>query len=948
MLGKILAKASDKQTLLLPKIQPIGDIDAEDFLSDDASLQVHQAISRTGQLLMMLDLLKDWALQNPHLSIAGEISTSALKSLNLATSLLELFDHMEVEETNLENLAEAYQADLSEHRTSILTVLELLKIKLPQKLKDEKLIGPSARRSLLIRLEAERIASAKLKGPIIAAGSTGTIPATRHLLKTIACHPQGAVVLPGVDQYMADDQWGMIGPDHPQFTLRTLIASLGVERHEIITLGQTDVSRTILSSEIMRPSASTDTWHTVLPSLKGQLETALHGLNLVSARDRHLEARSIALIMRKALETPHKTAALVTPDRDLALRVKSELLRWDINIDDSAGTPLTNHGLASLAALSLRSLSNGLKSADILAVLAHADCTLGFTRDELLRQLRHFEIVVLRGFANDIGPEGWQLAFARAKQAKQSKARLHSLAMSLTDEDWNLLAEFVEKLTEIFTRFGAQTESGNLHFISGFKALLMQLAPDADWSKPANQIFKNVLEQLEKEAHRLATSTLQDWLEIVLHILEQQTLPSSDVTHPRLSIYGVLEARLLHADIMIVGGMNEGVWPVQPDSGPWLNRPMRSIFHMQQPERDIGAAAHDFVQALGFKTVYITWCQRLQKSPQIPSRWILRLQTVLAAAGLSATLQDGQFWLELAHSLDAGAVMMPVGKPKPCPPIATRPRQFSVTEVEKLIRDPYAIYAKKILKLEPLPVLSREPDAALRGTLFHNALKIWNERMPEKSFDANLAGLIEAGEEAFANLHDDPEIKIFWWPRFARIAQWLAKQDIELRTTVQNVFAEVQGSLTFSVGAISHILTARADRIDIFRNKSARILDYKSGKPPTAKEVISGISPQLPLEAAILSKNGFKTIGPALVEEFLYVQITGSNPAGDLKYIDPGLNLTIDELAQKHLSGFQQLLSRYQNKSQAYLPRVAIQKDRDFSDYDHLSRHLEWILAGEK
>jgi ATP-dependent helicase/nuclease subunit B len=947
-LADSFAKQSGKKALLLPKIQPIGDIDLADFGDNSSNSGISEAISRTGYLLMLLDLLKDWAAQNPQVLIANEIAMSSVKSLALATSLLELVEQMEVEETNLDALADAYLSDLSEHRNSILSLLGLLKVELPRKLYEEKRIGPAARRSLLIRLEAHRIATARLKGPIIAAGSTGTIPATRQLLKTIAHHPQGAVILPGLDQYMSDEDWEIIGSDHPQFTLRTLVSALELERQDIKVLGQPNTARNYLSSEMMRPSASTEKWHTLLPPMTRDFNLALDKLCILAARDRHIEARSIALILRNALEIPGQTAALVTPDRDLAKRVKTELLRWNISIEDSAGEPLINHGLASLAALTLDAISNGIKSSDILGLLSHVDCTMGMTREKFLHQLRNFEIVVLRGYSNDIGPAGWKQGFMRALEAKHANSRAHSLIGILGVEDWQSLEHFIDNLTDIFSTFFTQVDKGNSECLSGFRTLLKQLAPEADWSKPENHILEKTLEQLAQDAFRLKSSSSKEWFEILLQMLREQKLQTYEFSHPRLAMYGVLEARLLPADILILGGLNEGTWPAQPNPGPWLNRSMRSTFQMQQPERDIGVSAHDFVQALGYKTVYITWSQRLLGSPQIPSRWILRLQAVLAAVGLKQPLQNGSYWLDMAQAIDASETLTPFNKPQPKPPITTRPLQFSVTEVEKLIRDPYAIYAKKILKIEPLPALSREPGAALRGTLFHNALKIWNQQQPIHMLDNSLRILLVAGEEVFSSLKDDPEIRSFWWPRFKTIAAWMVSQEFEFRKNAQTVSAELEGHLSFSIEGVHHRLTARADRIDILKNSRARILDYKSGQPPTAKEVISGMSPQLSLEAAILAGGGFKGIDSSGAEEFIYVHITGSNPPGDLIYIDPTPKISLDELAQKHLNGFRNLLTKYQRATQAYFPRVALQKEEQPSDYDHLSRHLEWMLAGDQ
>ncbi len=947
ILGSILAQHSGQRTLLLPTIKPIGDIDDGRLQDDGSAADIPAAISRTGQVLLMLDILKNWAANNPQAKIAAEIQASQIQSLGLANSLLQLVDQMETGETNFNQLSEAYNVELSDHRTALLDLLGLLKIELPQRLMQENLMGPSARRSLLIRLEATRISNSKLRGPIIAAGSTGTIPATRALLKAIAHHEQGAVVLPGLDLEMTEEDWSSIGSDHPQFSLQNLIADIKVERQNVVALSKGNPQRNFMSAELMRPSTTAEQWHVVLKGRSEEMSKAIAQLHVIKAPDRHIEARSIALILRHALETPHQTAALVTPDRDLAQRVKTELLRWDIVIDDSAGEPLHHYGIAALATQLLQSLANGLSFADLLALLSHPDATLGLNRDDYLKNLRHLEIAVLRDYSTESGLVGLQQSLARAIDAKRRNLRAHSLVASMTEDDWLSLQRFVKSLLDILIPLQRENiQSGEDH-IAVFEDTLNKLAPEADWTKPANQIFASVLEELHAEAKRLPRSHFSSVAPILAHVLREKTFQFVRSTHPRLAIYGVLEARLVPSDIIILGGLNEGRWPAQPDPGPWLNRPMRTLFGMQMPERDIGVSAHDFTQALGYAKVYLTCSKRLDGAPQIPSRWLLRLQTIIEAAGLLADSANDRSWVELAQSLDVSPVQAPHDKPKPKPPLAARPIQFSVTEVERLIRDPYAIYAKRILRLEPLQALARPPDAALRGTLYHEALKIWNQQQASSLAEDSYTLLVQAGEQVFKPLRKNPEISAFWWSRFKRIAAWIAEEEPKFREALTSLHAEISGRIEFDIASTSHRLTAKADRIDILTDGTARTIDYKSGTPPSAKTVRSGISPQLPLEAAILLANGFPNLNCKSVAEMMYLHITGSRPAGEVKDIASIENQSLDDLAKAQLEGFKALLGKYQNLVQAYYPRAAIQMEDAPTDYDHLSRYREWMLAGE-
>lgn len=947
ILGSILAENCGRNSLLLPNIKPIGDIDDGRLQDAGAAADIPAAISRTGQLFVMLDILKNWAIQNPQAKITAEIQASHIQSLGLAGSLLQLVDQMETGETNLDLLTEAYQVELSDHRTALLNLLGLLKIELPKRLMQENLMGPAARRSQLIRLEANRISQSKLSGPIIAAGSTGTIPATRALLKAIANLQNGAVVLPGLDLEMRNEDWTSIGPDHPQFSLKTLIEEMEVERRDIIALSTGNPNRNFMSSELMRPSSSAEKWHEVLKKRTSEMSTAIEKLHFVNAPDRHIEARAIALILRHALETSTQTAALVTPDRDLAQRVKTELVRWGIVIDDSAGEPLHHHGMAALATLVLQGLENGLTSADLLALLSHADCTLGMEREDFRKNLRLLEIAVLRGYSSGNGLDALKQSFTRAIEAKRKNSHAHVLVSNMSDDDWISLQKFIENIkATLMPLLQTNHHSGEEHLVN-FETILKKLAPEADWTKPENQSFYAALEELHDQAFRLQRSDFSSVSPIILHVLREKTFQFARLTHPRLAIYGVLEARLVPCDILVMGGLNEGRWPATPDPGPWLNRPMRTLFGMQLPEREIGVSAHDFTQGLGYANVYLTCSKRLDGAPQMPSRWLLRLQTIIQAAGLAAEVLDTNSWIDLALALDASPSQAPHEKPKPHPALAARPTSFSVTEVEKLIRDPYSIYAKKILKIEPLQELERTADAALRGTLYHEALKIWNQQQTGSLSEDPHNLLLQIGKKVFEPLRGDPEISAFWWSRFTRIAAWVAAVEPNFRQTLTKVHAEISGHIEFNISSITYRLNAKADRIDILKDGSARIIDYKSGTPPTEKTVRSGISPQLPLEAAILLAKGFPPIACKSISEMLYMHINGSNLGGELKEISADKKLTLNELAEVHFTGLKALIMKYQNITQAYYPRTAIQKEDDKTDYDHLSRHKEWMLAGE-
>ncbi len=945
-LGIILLRQSGKKAILLPRIRPIGDFEDETLSPDQHELPL--GISPIGHFLTLFALVKQWSNDNPIIEFANEIANSPAQTIALVNSLLQLLDQSEVEEVSLEKLDEIYDVDLSEHRYAILSLLSTIKLELPKKLYEKNLLGPQERRSRMIRLEAENIRNGQYPGPIIAAGSTGTIPATRELLKTIANHETGAVILPGLDNMMEDDAWVKLKPDHPQYALKTLIENLEITRFDIPLLSAGRSDRNFLASELMRPTERAHLWLEKIANGSAKIKSSIADLHLIQAPDMHLEARAIALILRNALETPDQTAALVTPNRNLVKRVKAELQRWDIAINDSASEPLTNYGMASLAQRLGEALSDKFSSISLLSLLHHPDCDMGLSREEMIHSVRNLEIAVFRNYGTNVGLSGLVQLFEQARLAHQNHERVHILVSNFQEEDWRQMHKLVRSITYILSPL---LRAEILPFGEQFKLFSKTLNACACANQntpPENLAFEELKNEIESHADNLPDCDIATATSLVISFLKAATFRKVTNTHPRLAIYGLLEARMMPADIMIMGSLNETKWPPQPDPGPWINRPMRDIIGLQQPEREIGLSAHDFVQGLGYKKVYITLSKRVEGAPLIPSRWILRLQAVLQIANLLQELDQGEDWLDLAKAIEDPGLMRPIMKPRPTPKSEIRPKRISVTEVEKLIRDPYGIYAKRILKLEALPDMARKADPALRGTLFHQAISAWNEKQTTQLSLNSLDVLLNEGRKVFEPFANDPEITSFWWPRFHKMAKWLVENDRENLANIAGIHTELAGELELEINGEFHLLHGRADRIDILINGQARIIDYKTGVPPSSKQVTSGLSPQLPLEAAMLAHGKFGELKQIKTESLDYIYISGGRTAGEVIAIKPTDGSTVSALAERHLAGLKSLLTSYIESDQPYLPRIAPKNDEDELDYDHLSRYKEWLLGGRE
>ncbi len=943
-LESILLEESGAKAMLLPRIKPIGDID-EDLIADSLPQEgVADGISKTDHLHAILNLLTDWAKKNPSAQLAEDVMYSGAQAFALASSLQQLVNQFETEDVDLETLKGVYDLDLAGHRQNILDLLNVVTSELPAWLVKDKLIGPSARRNTLIRLEAKRIASRQHKGPVIAAGSTGTNPATRDLLKAIAEHPMGAVVLPGLDIELDDAAWKTITPEHPQYALSTMLDQWGVQRSDVSVLGDVQSNRMWLMGQALRPAAVADDWASSLKTAGQQVQNGLAGVELVEAADRQQEADVIALRLRKFVAESSGKAALITPDRDLATRVKAALIRWNLAIDDSAGEPLVHAGKAALLMLLLRTIEEEFSASSLFALLYQADCTFGVSRDEHLRRVRALELAGFRGMPEADGLAHLLSRLVARHEAVTKEPHVHPLVKSLTEDMWQGAMALAAKLVSVLAPLGDRADRSLAEHIDRLAEALVTCSPESEMTTSADQLMIDVLISLKDGSKWHPVLPLSKTQHSIAQALARETLrpPLNDAN--QLSIYGLAEARLIDVELAILGGLTEGSWPEHPDSGPWLNRPMRKALDLQQPERDIGVTAHDFVQGFGHSNVMITWPKRLGGAPAIQSRWVLRLKAVMTAAGLNPEDALQKALPLLATRLDAPMGFAPLRVPQARPPVEARPTRFSVTRVETLVRDSYAIYARSILKLEPLEGIGEDVDARLRGNLIHAALQRWTGAVSQVPPSERVTLLLAKGHEVFDPYMDMPEVARFWWPRFARMVKEFVEHDAELRSETLNTRTEIDGLLTFDVAGVEHVLTARADRIDISHNGGLRIVDYKSGAVPSVKQIKSGFAPQLTLEAYLAMQGGFEKLEANRVDDVNYIAVGGGSDG--VKVVSLAKDSDVAAEALNAFSSFKLLLEAFQRVDTPYIPRHNPELQDKPSDYDHLSRKLEWQLEG--
>lgn len=974
-LRDVFWQESECDAILLPKIRPLGDVDEDDAILMSPELDwgasgfdVPPAIATLDRQLLLARFIVEWAESRRAGGLAGEDSLSRLianpaQAVSLAAELGGLIDHADTEQVDLSALTGLVADQFAENWQLTLDFLNLLFQVLPAYLQNRGLINPMARRNLLLKAEADRIKASPPSGPIIAAGSTGSIPATAELLKTIAELPLGAVVLPGLDEYLDGAAWDEINEAHPQYGLKQLLEKIGARRSDVTRLpfGAPDANlaaRNQLFSEVMRPAATSDEWAHTIPAMGSKsLEAARNNITLIEAASEREEAQAISLILRSVADNPGQTAALITPDRLLARRVAVELRRWRIDIDDSAGTPLDKSPPGVLLLLLIDAVHKQFAPVELAALLKHPLVTLGLSRGELLKATRLMELAALRGPRPAPGFAGIKKILSTYLTEAGGGEFRHRSRVPLEEEEVGVAIELVGQLqaatAPLAALFDTQSPLSLAHILRVHIEVaerLTQASPDAGeqeiatlWLGEAGETLGELCTSLNDAAANFGPLAASDYPALLEAVLRRGVTRPMAAKHPRLHIWGLLEARLQPADIVILGGLNETVWPGAAIIDPWVNRPMRAEIGLQPPERRIGLSAHDFIQAACSPTVYLTRSRKIGAAPAIASRWLLRLTALLADPSRTSLAAAGEVWLERARGLDATEKAEPIAPPAPRPPVAARPRRLSVTDIENWVRDPYAIYARRILGLTPLEPMDSDPNAAERGALLHSIFQRFTEDGIDPAGDDAYARLREIGKDVFAAQFDRPGVAAFWWPRFERMAKWFIAQEPGLQKSVTSQFSEMSGMLSLAAPAGPFELVGRADRIDRLESGALRIYDYKTGQIPSIAQIVAGFNSQLPLEAAIAVQGGYKGLDAAPVEQLGYIRLTGAVPAGQIVIVTNSQS-TPEDLAGKAWQGVAKRVALFDDAQTPYLPSAARDFEQMPRDYDHLARYREWAL----
>src|SRR6516225_4964063 len=956
---------------ILPRIVAIGDVDEDEIafaqaatgaLAADA-LALPPALGGLERRLKLAQLVLKWAAQiaPDERGEATLVANNPASALALADDLARLMDDMTTRGVAWDRLDGLVPETLDRYWQLTLEFLQIARETWPQILAERGAIETAARRDALIKAEAARL-SAHAGGPVIAAGSTGSMPATAELIAAIAKLARGAVVLPGLDLTLDAQSWHLIegrgdgaarvtpAVEHPQFAMQALLRRIGIAREQVVALGAPAAhDRERYISEALRPAAATERWQR-LADVPLRIERALETVAVIEAANAEEEALAIAIGLRETLETPHKTAALITPDRALARRVLAALERWKVAVDDSGGDALADTAAGRFARLAAEAALGGLAPVALLALIKHPLTRLGAAAGAHARAIAALEKAVLRGPRPRPGIGGLvhALAALRAELTKLRRGEASDLhpsdpRASLSAADLDAADAFIARLRTALAPLDGLASTPFAEFAALHRHVTAALSAD-ETGAPAAFLGPDgvALDAAFEEIARRATDAdfavaPADYADVFRTAISDRVVRARELRGARLRIYGRLEARLQSVDRVVLGGLVEGVWPPEMRSDPWLSRPMRHALGLDLPERRMSLSAHDFAQALGAHEVILAYPTKLAGTPTVTSRFVQRLAAV---AG------DEHWNRAWARTLDRPAEVKRIEKPAPKPPRAARPSALSVTDIENWLRDPYTIYAKHILKLRELDPIDLPPGAADRGIVIHGALSDFT-----KAFAAALpadpaAALIDIGAKHFATLEDYPEARAFWWPRFRRIARWFAGWEALRRGSVAALSAEMSGKIDIPLGERVFTLRGRADRIERLAGGGYAILDYKTGQVPSEKQVRIGVSPQLTLEAAILRGGGFRDIpADASIAELVYVSLKGGDPAGEgvpIDFKDGDANVHAD----RALAKLTVVAERFEDEQQPYLPLVLSMWKSRYGTYDHLARVKEWSVGG--
>ena len=933
----------DGKPVILPTLVPLGEGDEfteevfNEQLAGNADI-LPAEISPTQRQFMLARLVAA-------MTIGGQ-KISQKQALILAADLSRLMDQMRQAEITADQIDQIIPERFSSHWQDIVRFIDIIMTLWPELVDRLGRLDPVDRKLKIIDLLVDSWRINPPASPVMVAGSTGSMPSTLKIMKAVLALPAGMVVLPGLaSQTGTEEDIEAICDDfgHPQHQLFSTLQQLQIQPAQVpeffsnIDVQAEDglAQRRGLWQEVFRPYRQTYLWRRMDKSQTSLSERAVDGLSLMACRDRHHEADIIAGLMRNVLEHKQKTALLVTPDRKLARAVRAALLRWGLDVEDSAGEPLGQTQTGSYLGLVAQWACAGGDAHQLLALAKHRLACGGLEKSRFNQQIRQIEKTILRRTLPETGADAIASLLEHTDDGGKLARFYQDHIIAPLDPLAKLMALPIASLSQLADAHGRAAEL--LAQTDMQDQAILTLWGEAD-GKIASQLLSEMA--LYGEDILMKPSEYADYFQ---QLAAQLPVRKKWRSHPRLAILGTVEARMQSADLVILGGLNEGIWPPAPETSPWINQEIRTKLGLPDRNWRVGLSAHDFFMLVHSPHVVITRSETAEEGTAIASRWWQRLEAVLSASKLNSRLKP-----ELPADIQAGFdglvpdVIVPYQMPVPCPELASRPRQLWATDMDVLISDPYAIYAKYILGLRPLDEVDRPADGALRGTIFHDCLAEFlkqyeAQNLPEDAFER----LEEIADRQFLPYAGNIRIMRFWRASFRQIARWFIEQEHDRRHRLQQSLTEVKGAIELDAPQGAFTIRAKADRLDFTPDNLCYVIDYKTGMPPTKAQVTAGRATQLMIEAFIAKAGGFEgqpKSSKMEIDRLEYWQLSGKQAgAGEIRNVTPdGFD------PDSYFDSLTALISWFDSPQASYPSEPDSENRPRFSHYRHLARVREW------
>ena len=830
--------------LLLPRLAVVGDLDLDETLGPlldpiGAGADIPEAVDPVYRLLQLGLLLR---------AELGDEAPGKAALLRQARGIAQGIDRLLVEGVQPQDMLSedvlGLSSELSEHWRESTRLFAAVFFKWQDHLAGIGRVDAPERRNRLLAHAAQVCRDRPPARPIIAAGVTSASPAVARLLRVVAELPDGGVILPDLDLALEPEVWEALGsaggPDgavfergdvvtHPQYHLKLLLNRMGIARGEVEPWHRSGMSpappeRSRAISNLFLPPDASAAW----VSLEAR-QRRLSGVRVMESATPEEEAQAIAVLVREALAEPERRVAVITPDRSLASRVVAHLGRWNIGADDTAGRPLPQTAAGRVLLQLAEVVAERAAPVPVLALLGHPLVRPGDGRAIWLERVRQLDLA-LRGPRPGPG-----LAAMRGK-AEEFERRYPGLAewwSGVEDLLFPILA--LEGKVPLDAALVALAEAGEA------------LCGQGLWGQADGRCLAQFVERWREAATGSPVLIdCEDLPALLRDAMEEVSVRPPYGGHPRLAIYGLLEARMSRADLVVCAGLTEGSWPGTPAPDPLLAPAILRALGIPGADFRIGLSAHDLAAALGAPEVVLSHAHRDATGPVIPSRFVLRIHAMLGE-----NVRREVRAVALARALADAAPAPPHPRPHLMPSAEQRRVPIAVTALDRLRGDPYQFYASAILGLRSLDPVDADPTPAWKGTAVHDVLKAWHEAGGRPGELAPLA------ERMFDEMSAHPFMRAMWKPRLIDALLWIEEETDRLAGEGREVLAiERKGEIVVD-GIRIH---GRADRIDKLANGTLAVVDYKTGKPPSGTMVAEGYALQLGLIGMIAAQGGMEGV----------------------------------------------------------------------------------------